>query len=181
MTQVALPARGHVEPRVARKSVASRRHRCVAALREALESADAGSIAALRRWNSASPPSAFYRITVSVLDRYLPADGPRRDRQEARWAVVVSAMATAPRLVAAVPFGEALARAGVAELRVIRLLEASEAQLPDLVRTVVHQLVQKSQPFDAHELADLVVGGSAPSGREARRRIARSFYRHERV
>jgi CRISPR type I-E-associated protein CasB/Cse2 len=143
-----------------------------------LEAADPGTLAALRRAAPTSPPAAFYRVSVSVLDDQLPEGGTRRDAAEARWVVVVSAMATAQGLLARCPLGEALAKAGVAELRVLRLLEANDAQLADLVRHVVHQLVQKGQPFDPADLADLVLTAGTDRGPEPRRRIARSFYRH---
>ncbi len=155
------------------------RHRAVAALRHALEAANPGTLAALRRADPASPPAAFYRVTVGVLDEHLPEGGMRRDADERRWAVVISAMASAHGLLKPVPFGEALAKAGVAEMRVVRLLEGHDDQLADLVRNVVHQLVQRAQPFDANDLADLVVTDGTERGRESRRRIARSFYRHE--
>jgi CRISPR type I-E-associated protein CasB/Cse2 len=168
---VALPAPPHAVPR---------RHRAVAALGRALqpERADPGTLAALRRADPASPPPAFYRVTVDVLDEHLPEAGPLRDALEIRWAVVVSAMANAQGLLARVPLGEALARAGVAEMRVLRLLEAQDTQLADLVRHVVHQLVQKGQPFDPDDLADLVLTGGTDRAQEPRRRIARSYYRH---
>ena len=100
------------------------RHRAVAALQRVLQASDPGTLAALRRANWTSPPAAFYRVTVDVLDEHLPGAGGRRDALEARWAVVVSAMATAKYFLVRVPLGEALARAGVAEMRVLRLLEA---------------------------------------------------------
>jgi len=150
----------------------------VVALQRALEASDPGTLAALRRADPASPPAAFYRIATSVLDEHLPESGPQRDALEARWSIVVSAMANAEGLLARVPLGEALAKAGVAEMRVLRLLEANEAQLADLVRHAVHQLVQKAQPFDANELADLVLTVGTERGRDPRRRVARTFYRH---
>ncbi len=156
------------------------RRELVAKLRGVLAHAEPGTLAALRRADPASPPPAFYRVAVAVLDEHLAhfADsGPRRDEIESRWTVVVSAMASAQGFLAAVPLGEALARAGVAEMRFLRLLEASAAQLPELVRNVVHQLVQKGQPFDPNDLADLVLAGD--DDRDPRRKIARSFYRHE--
>jgi hypothetical protein len=114
-------------------------------------------------------------MTVSLLDEHLPAAGPRRVEEEGRWAVVVAAMANAVDFMMKVPLGEALAKAGVAEMRVVRLLEARDAQLADLVRNIVHQLVQKAQPFDPNDIADLVLTDSD----EPRRWIARSFYRHQ--
>jgi hypothetical protein len=151
------------------------RARIVAALRQAVEEADPGTLAALRRTDPASPPAAFYRITVSLLDGELPDGGPRRLAEESRWAVVVAAMATSVGFLNKVPLGKALAEAGVTEMRVIRLLEARDSQLADLVRTIVHQLVQKAQGFDPNDLANLVLSDSD----EPRRWIARSFYRHQ--
>jgi len=155
------------------------RRELVGKLRGVLEHADPGTLAALRRADPTSPPPAFYRLAVAVLDEhlaYLGDSGRRRDEMESRWTIVVSAMANAQGFLAAVPLGEALAKAGVAEMRFLRLLEASTAQLPELVRNVVHQLVQKGQPFDPNDLADLVLAGD--DDRCPRRKIARSFYRH---
>ena len=155
------------------------RYELVTKLRGVLAHADPGTLAALRRANSSSPPPAFYRVAVAVLDEHLArfADsGPQRDDIESRWTVIVSAMANAQGFLAAVPLGEALAKAGVTEMRFLRLLEANTAQLPELVRNVVHQLVQKGQPFDPNDLADLVL--AVDEDRSPRRKLARSFYRH---
>lgn len=157
----------------------SKRQRAVGALRRSLEASDPGTLAALRRANPASPPPAFYRVTVDALDEVLSEGGPRRSAEEVRWAVVVSAMANAEGLLARVPLGEALAHAGVAEMRVVRLLEGHGEQLADLVRNAVHQLVQKAQPFDPNDLADLVLSDGEAWEQEPRSRIARSFYRHQ--
>lgn len=155
------------------------RREMVGKLKSALDRADPGTLAALRRFRPDSlPPVAFYRLTVGLLDEVLPAEGKLREDEEHRWAVVVSAMATAGDFLGGVPLGEALAKAGVAEMRVLRLLEADSAQLPDLVRNVVHQLVQKGQRFDPNDLANLVLARDEDS-KAPRSAIARSFYRHE--
>jgi CRISPR system Cascade subunit CasB len=151
------------------------RARVLAALRHTIEAADPGTLAALRRAKPADPPAAFYRITVDLLDDDLPEAGPHRKAQEDRWVVVVAAMASAVGFMAKVPLGKALADAGVTEMRVTRLLEARDSQLADLVRNVVHQLVQKAQAFDPSDLANLVLSDSD----EPRRSIARSFYRRQ--
>lgn len=156
----------------------SKRHRAVATLRRVIEDADPGTLAALRRADRDSPPAAFYRVTVDVLDGLLPEDGRRRDIDEKRWLTIVSAMATTVGLIAGVSLGEALARAGVAEGRVLRLLEAHDEQLAHLVRHVVHQLSQKAQPFSANDLADLVLTDGTERAHDARRHIARNYYRH---
>ncbi len=162
----------------ATRSPESARHYAVGALRHALSAADPGTLAALRRGSADSPPAAFYRITATVLDDVLPEGGPRRDESEARWMVVVSAMARAQGLLGRVPLGEALARAAVAEARVLRLLEAHDGQLADLVRHVVHQLVQRAVSFDSGDLADLVLTDGTSFHQHPRRRIARAYYRH---
>ena len=153
------------------------RRELVAKLRDAVDGADPGTLAALRRFKAdALPPAAFYRLTVALLDDMLPESGKLRDDREHQWGVIVAAMANAKGFLASVPFGEALARAGVAEMRVLRLLEARAEQLPSLVRTLVHQLVQKGQPFDPNDLANLVL--APDDDRAPRRKIAQSFYRH---
>lgn len=161
------------------------RARALSALRHALQRADAGVLARLRRTDTSSPPPDFFRVSVDVLDELLPAKGERRDQEESRWAVIVQAMASAlgtspgtGGLLGGVPFGQALARAGIAEMRVLRLLEASDDQRPDLIRQVIHQLVSKGQPFSPTELADLVLDREPERAERARRQIARNFYRH---
>ncbi len=160
------------------KTAEPARHRAVSALRHALDAADPGTVAALRRASADSPPAAFYRLALAPLEEHLPPGGPPRDEYERRWTVVVSAMATALGLLGRIPFGEALARSGIAEARVTRLLEAHDAQLADLVRHVVHQLVQKGEAFDPNDLADLVLSDGTSYAAHARRRIARFFFRY---
>ncbi len=152
----------------------------VARLRRALENADPGTLAALRRFGGDSlPPPAFYHLTVGILDEQLEglAESKLRDEVDSQWAVLASAMASAQGFLGNVPLGEAMAKAGVAEMRVLRLLEANANQLPDLVRNIVHQLVQKGQPFDPNDLANLVL--AREGDKSPRSTIARSFYRHE--
>lgn len=152
----------------------------VARLRRALENADPGALAALRRFTGDSlPPPAFYHLTVGILDDQLEelAESKLRDELDRRWAVLASAMASARGFLGEVPLGEAMARAGVAEMRVLRLLEANATQLPDLVRNIVHQLVQKGQSFDPNDLANLVL--AREGDKPPRSTIARFYYRHE--
>lgn len=154
--------------------------RAVEAFREKLKHTDPSTLAALRRAaGSDAPPPAFYRFAGGVLEEIyerLPDQGDWRDDFDARWSIVVSAMANAKDFLGHLPLGQALAEANVAELRVLRLLEAEGAQLPNLVRTMVHQLVQRGQPFDPIHLAWLVL---EPDNDEPRRRIARDYYRYQ--
>jgi len=146
--------------------------------------ADAGLLARLRRLDAASPPPAFFRVSVDVLDDLLREKGHWREQDESRWAVVVQAIAialgtspTSGGLLGNVPFGQALALADVAEMRLLRLLDAEDAQLPDLMRHVIQQMVSKGQVFAITDLADLVLARSAQYREGARRQIARSYYR----
>lgn len=165
-----------------RTTTASPRRGVIDALWQSLKHADAGALAALRRAaDRDSPPAAFYRLTVGILDKEyekLPDSGEWRDSFETRLSVVASAMATAIGFLAPIPLGKALADANISEMRVLRLLEADESQLPQLVRGVVHQLVQKGQPFDPHDLAALVLNPDSPG---PRRNIARDFYRYQKA
>ncbi len=162
-----------------------RRRRAVEALRFELEKgADPGTLAALRRMNPSSPPPAFFRVMARSLDELLPKNEQLRLEVESRWAVVAQAMAMAigpgkrgTSLLSRTSFGEALADADVAEMRVLRLLDASADQRADLLRGVVHQLVSKAQDFDPGDIAELVLTQGDAQER-ARRHIARSFYRH---
>ena len=178
---VATPAETAVEPSVGssteRASEAPWR-RGLSRLLRTLERADPGTLAALRRADPSSPPPAFFRVSVEALDGVLPDGGPLRQELDARWLTIATALATAQGLLGRAPFGEALAHAGVAEARVLRLLDAGRSQLADLVRHVVHQLVQKAQSFDPADLADLVLTAETERSQEPRRRIARTFYRH---
>ncbi len=153
------------------------RRELVAKLLGALKHADPGTLAALRRFKADGlPPAAFYRLTVAMLDDSFPTAGPYRDDLERRWAVIIAAMANAQGFLGNVPLGKAMAEAKIAEMRLLRLLEANAEQLPNLVRNVVHQLVQKGQSFDPNDLANLVL--ARDDDRDPRTHIARSFYRH---
>lgn len=155
-------------------------------LRTTLEHADAGTLASLRRMLAPElPHPAFFRIASKPLDEILPDHGSLRERLESRWAICVQAMAMAitpsksgrSSLLSRVPFGEALALGDVAEMRVLRLLNAPDDHVAPLVRNAVHQLVSRGQSFDPQDLASLVLS-EGDHKESARRRIARDFYRH---
>lgn len=159
--------------------------RALASLRHELEEvADAGTLAALRRMAPDAPPPAFFRLTSRALDDLLHRAGARREQLETRWATVVQAMALAVgrkgsfSLLAGPSLGAAVAKAQVAEMRVLRLLNAREEQMSDIVRGIVHQLVSHGQPFNVRQLAELVLFDDERH-ETARRAIARDFYRHQ--
>lgn len=148
------------------------------------EAADPGTLAALRRMDTNSPPPAFFRVATRLLDHLLPRQAAHRDQLESRWAIVaqVLAMAVGRRgsssLLSRVPLGEALAHANVAEMRLLRLLDAPDEQLADVVRGIMHQLVSKGQSFDPVHLATFVLS-DGERREHARRLIAQHYYRHQ--
>jgi CRISPR system Cascade subunit CasB len=164
-----------------------RRTRAVQRLRYSIEKeSDPGTLAALRRMRPELPPPVFFRITIDkdgsgILDDVLPRDPEARLEAESLWALVTQAMAMAvshgTSLLSRTSLGEALARADVAELRVLRLLNARGDQRFSVVRGIVHQLVARGERFNPEDLAHLLLSdedGAEPT----RRRIASSFYRH---
>jgi CRISPR type I-E-associated protein CasB/Cse2 len=87
-------------------------------------------------------------------------------------ALAVTSGLQAPRR----SLGAALAEAGLSELRLTRLLRAHAGALPAEVRAVASYLASKAVPFDATDLARLVLSDGGPSEERVRRGIARSYY-----
>lgn len=144
-----------------------------------------GEVAALRRLGPSSwGVPIFWRIVTRILEprRLIAPSGPLRDRDEKRWAVVLSALALLDGQHArGRSLGTALAEAQVSALRVERLLRAHDDALFDLVRPLAHQLASKGTKFDQATLVDLVLSDGAPYEDDVRRAIARDFYRAENV
>jgi CRISPR type I-E-associated protein CasB/Cse2 len=148
-------------------------------LRHRVEEATPGTVAELRRAGAGEPSGAFFRLATDLLDAGTGArSGPLRDRGERGWAAFASLLARARTLTSGPSLGHALAAAGIAEGRVLRLLQTHDEALFDAARGVVHQLVSKGQPFDAIQLAHLLLSDGASDEDEKRRVVARDFYRH---
>ena len=158
--------------------------RIVAQLAHAFEhQLSPGDLAALRRIEPADPAEpAFWNAVGRWLEpagTLPPPESPGRDAAETRWAVVLGAMAWLKGLHRpGRRLGSALASAGLSELRLTRLLRASGASLPDLLRAATHQLVSRAEPVDVEDLAWLVLTADTPRGERTRRRVARDFYAH---
>ena len=142
-----------------------------------------GDVAALRRLGPRGwGVPIFWRVVTRILEprRLIATSGPLRDRDEKRWAVVLSALALLDGQHApGRRLGTALAEAQVSALRVERLLRAHDDALFDLVRPLAHQLASKGTKFDQAALVDLVLSDGAPYEDDVRRSIARDFYRAE--
>lgn len=148
------------------------------AIAEALPRMSNGDRAALRKMRPEDlHQPAFWKLSTGRLQAVLPPDdAPWRAAHEQRWAVVLGVAAGALHSPA-MRLGTALARAGVAEVRLTRLLRARGAQLPDAVRTLAQQIVTSGVPFDFADLAWLVLSEGGDDEDRARQQIARDYYR----
>ena len=141
----------------------------------------AGDMAELRRLDPADPSSAaFWKIAGSVLepDGWLRGDGETRNEEERRWAVILRAIATlAPLHTPGRRLGAALAEGELSEVRFVRLLRARGEILRRETRTVASLLASKAVRVDLAGLAGLVLSEGGDREEDARRRIARDYYR----
>lgn len=139
-----------------------------------------GSLSALRRsLHDARPTADFYRLLSGSKLRgwRWAADEGRREEQEQRWRLIVSAYASLmPFLHRQGSLGTALRLADYSELRFERLLRASDEELQALLRSAVHQLVSKGQGCGPEDIARLVLHGDGAASRRVRSSIARDFY-----
>ena len=137
-----------------------------------------GDVAALRRLRSDDASSAaFWRVVVTHLEPALPNGGPAREEAERRWAVILQAMAEMENCHAqGARLGRALAAAGIAEPRVLKLLRASGEALFDAVRVTAHYLASTATMSAHVEIARLILSDGHDDGERVRRQIARDFY-----
>lgn len=164
---------------VADPSVAEKRRRALGALRHRIDAADTGTLAHLRRMRPDEPAPTFYRMTTDLLDTFEAPSGAAREEAERRWAVIARALASSVGMTSNVRLGAALAAARVAELRVLRLIEARGEQLADALFNLVHQLTSKGQTFNPNDLAALVLSDGRADEASVRRTLARDFYRND--
>lgn len=138
-----------------------------------IERLSPGDRAELRRASHRDPACpSFWRLAIS----HELIDG-KGARSEERWAVIIAAMARLEGLHRpGVRLGAALAEAGLAELRLVRLLRAEGERLYDELRAVVQALAAKGVGFDQVDLARLVLSEGQSNETSVRRRIARDYF-----
>lgn len=154
----------------------------VAELARAIAALEPGPAAALRRGpQNGAGAAAFWKL----LARYGPGYELDRDREEG-WGTLVQAIAiltpkgrnrdNAPKEPAHDPrraMGAALHDAGVSELRLARMLTASQRLRRTLVLRLCRRLAAADERrFDLRTLANFIW-----YGHDAGRRIARDYYR----
>jgi len=142
-----------------------------------------GELAELRRLRPGEVSCAtFWKMVATVLEPagVLTGEGPYRDGQERRWAVLLSCFAV---LEGSHARGHHLGRvlspaeANLSELRLLRLLRGrGEALFHDL-RTTVHYLATRGATVDWLDLTLLILSDDRRDRETIRRRIARDYYR----
>jgi CRISPR system Cascade subunit CasB len=134
-----------------------------------------GDLAQLRRLSAETPAQpAFWR----VLSEWIAPDDGLPEEMENRWAVVLAVLARlAP--IGHHPersFGEALARAGYSEMRLMRLLRAKPPLLDELVRQACSYLAARAEPVNWVSIAAFVLTTDEEKAESVRRRVAREYY-----
>ncbi|MDF1586564.1 type I-E CRISPR-associated protein Cse2/CasB [Marinimicrococcus flavescens] len=150
-----------------------------AARRLARDDYPGGSLAELRRLRPAAPDgAAFWRLVAQLAPGLFD-----EERGQRVLAAVLRGMACAH------PFhlpaggrrslGTAMAEADVAEARLLRLLRLDEAALPEELRRLARLMAAKGDAgrFDWADAAWLLLTADGPRGEDARRRVARDYYR----
>lgn len=139
-----------------------------------------GDRAALRRLSFDVPDTpAFWRLIVTDLQAVVPKASPFREEHERRWAAILAGLAEVTGAGLYKPkkrLGEAAAEAGLAEVRMLKLLRAHGDALLALVRPLAHQLVSKGVPVDWSDVAELVLSDGRPDEDRIRRVHARHYF-----
>lgn len=140
-----------------------------------------GEVAELRRLDPSSPSSAaFWKLVVGELEPLgaLRGEGPHREEQERRWAVLLNVLAHLGNLnEPGRGYGRSLAECGFSEHRFSRLLRARGDTLWDQARRSGQFLAAQGQPTDVTGLAWLILSEGRTDAQRARRHLARDYYR----
>lgn len=140
-----------------------------------------GQLAELRRIPPTGiPPAAFWHVLARLVEPYHGAPRPElyRTQWEKRWATVMAGMALLGHDRERHP-GKALAEAGFHELRLRRLLRATEDRLANELLSAIRFLSSKGAAVDWRELARLVHYDPSRTPQWAepvRRRLARNYF-----
>jgi len=134
-----------------------------------------GERAALKRMALDGPaPLALHRLLLAQVD-----DPWQAERWLTDWRTLICALAIQRDggYNPATPFGAALAEARFAEIRLERLLAASEETLRALALRAARQVAAKGIACDWRQFADLLFAGTPDFRERINTRIARDYYR----
>lgn len=136
-----------------------------------------GDRAALRRIDPDTPVTpTLWKVLFDLKQD--ESKGMPQTKWEQRWATLLMGMAHCAGLHDYdVPLGQALAEAGWAEPRFVRLLEADDETLPVLLRRMAQYLASKQQPANWDDVRRLLFYQSGDTAEDIRLSIARPYYR----
>lgn len=153
-------------------------HRLSGFIQNAMSTGDAAELRRMRPSDPSAP--AFWKVVVEKLEPAgaLPEYASNRAERERRWAVILNGLAHLGELhQPGQRFGASLAQAGYSESRLVRLLRSRGEQLLDEARLATRYLVAHRVQTDATRLAWLVLSEGRSDEEEARRGLARDYYR----
>ncbi len=137
-----------------------------------------GDRAALRRIDPDTPVTPTLWKVLIELDQGDAPDWISQTKWEQRWATLLMGMAHCAGLHDYdVPLGQALAEAGWAETRFVRLMEADDETLPVLLRRMAQYLASKQQPANWDDVRTLLFYQFGDTAEDIRLSIARPYYR----
>lgn len=137
-----------------------------------------GDRAALRRIDLDTPVTPTLWKVLFDLEQDEAPDWIGQTTWEQRWATLLMGMAHCAGLHDYdVPLGQALAEAGWAETRFVRLLEADEETLRVLLRRMAQYLASKQQSANWDDVRQLLFSHGSDFQEDVRLRIARPYYR----
>ena len=141
------------------------------------ESLPNGDRAALRRIDLDTPVTpTLWKVLFDLKQD--ESRGMSQTKWEQRWATLLMGMAHCAGLHDYdVPLGRALAEAGWAETRFVRLMEADDETLPVLLRRMAQYLASKQQPANWDDVRKLLFYQSGETAEGIRLSIARPYYR----
>jgi CRISPR system Cascade subunit CasB len=141
------------------------------------ESLPNGDRAALRRIDLDTPVTpTLWKVLFDLKQD--ESKGMPQTKWEQRWATLLMGMAHCAGLHDYdVPLGQALAEAGWAETRFVRLMEADDETLPVLLRRMAQYLASKQQPANWDDVRKLLFYQSGETAEGIRLSIARPYYR----
>jgi len=136
-----------------------------------------GDRAALRRIDPDTPVTpTLWKVLFDLKQD--ESKGMPQTKWEQRWATLLMGMAHCAGLHDYdVPLGRALAEAGWAETRFVRLMEADDETLPVLLRRMAQYLASKQQPANWDDVRKLLFYQSGETAEGIRLSIARPYYR----
>ena len=134
-----------------------------------------GDQAALRRGWETGPGPALWRLAVHRLE---PQGLARTLIEERRWSIIAAGLVETRGLAHRVMgFGQAAAQAGVAEMRLLRILRGHDEVLYRVLRGVVVQSANAGYGFHWRDPALLVLFDGVAAQARTCRNIARDYYR----